>query len=244
MDYFKFDLLNCPFNLCSLINMTFTTGMWIVYDPFSCTWHILTNQLGVNKRVHGAVYWKKKSSACNVSIGGERHPCDTQVGHKTHWDPTEKVSQQKPRNSFLHSSVCIFFGRCRNTHARDFLVCKYIDDHHIYEEHEVECDEKGGIFKGTFTGRGIETWHANTYLRIKPKLCFYFIVFELAWNGFRDFGPRLKCGICLRNLIGDGDEVIFGNCVSFEEMVGKPNFRHKITRFQWNPWKKSEEKRK
>jgi len=42
-------------------------------------------------------------------------------------------------------------------------------------------------------------------------------------------------GIGARNLIGYVDEVIFGNCVSFEEMVGKPNFRHKISSFQLKP---------
>jgi len=29
-----------------------------------------------------------------------------------------------------------------NTHAWDFLVYKYIDDHHVDEKYEVKCDEK------------------------------------------------------------------------------------------------------
>ena len=125
-----------------------------------------------------------------------------------------------------------------------FLVNKYIDDHHVDEKHEVECDKKGGIFPGTFSDRSIETWDANTCLGIKPEFCFYFIVSELIWNSLLELEPRLKCGMWTGNLMGYGDEVIFGNCVSFEEMVGKPNFRHKITRFQWKPWKKSKKWRK
>ena len=62
-----------------------------------------------------------------------------------------------------------------------WLSCKQrdIDDHHVDEEYKVKCDEKNGIFPGTFSGRSIETWHANTCLRIKPKLSFNFIVSEL-----------------------------------------------------------------
>jgi len=33
--------------------------------------------------------------------------------------------------------------------------------------------------------------------------------------------------------------VKLGNCVSVEKMFGKPNFKHKITRFQRYPCKKS-----
>ena len=178
-DRFFFHPLSCAINLCCIINMTWTNNKQVVRYEFPRTWHILANELGVKQWIQCTVYWKKnKWRDCTVSITGYIPSGNWQVGHNAKWNPTEKVSHQKSRNSFLHFFIWIFLEKCGNILDRGFLVNKYIDDHHIYEEREIKCDKANVIFPSTFNGRQIKTRDANTCFRIKPKFSFYLVVLE------------------------------------------------------------------
>jgi len=64
------NLLFYVINRCGVINMTWTNHKHVVCDAVSCTWHALPNERRVKQWIHCTVYWKKKSSTCNVCIRG------------------------------------------------------------------------------------------------------------------------------------------------------------------------------